>query len=314
MKGHKVLVDHGKIQLKVTDLMGNTFFCAVLKGGNLGTSQEIFFPDIFQSLNLKPISDVDISDLKFAVDNEIDFIIASHIEGGLPIKRIKAILTECNNNNAGNNIKILTKIQTRYAVDEVEEIIAESDGVIFSPSVEIETKVIPFMYRMILNMCKVNMKVMFTALDAPLEYNSSVECEVVNWLMSSGDGSMIIRDAAKGREQLATVTRLEEITSFIATSSVEGFCCNQVDEFCLHYHNQLVVLASTAVTASLTTHATAIFILSENDLLAYGVYFHLPKCVVIPIVMSDKIARQLNIFYGFIPLSYAAAIVNKIGI
>lgn len=254
--------------------------------------KEIFCPDIFKFLNLNHINDADISDLKFAVDNDIDFIIASHIECGTTIKKIREHLN-------GSNIKVLTKIQNRYAVDEIDELVAESDAIIFSPSIEIETKVIPFMYRMILSMCKANMKAMFITLSAPLEY--SEECEVVNWLMSMGDGSMITLDAAEGREQLTTITRLEGINLFMAS---HGDFCNQADEFCLHYHDQLVVMASTAVTSSLCSNAIAIFILSENDLLARGVYFHLPKCVVIAIVRSDKIARQLSILNGFIALSY----------
>lgn len=284
--------------------MGDTFFCNVLKGGDLQPGQEIFFPDISKFLNLNPINDDDMRDLKFAVEHDVDFIITSHIENASTIKKIKSLLNE-----GGGNVKVLSKIQNPYAVDNIEEILHESDGIIFAPSVEIEKRVIPFMYRMVLCMCKVNMRVMFLALDTFLEYGDE-ECEVVNWLMSSGDGCMITRDAAEGREQLATLTRLEEINSFIA-SSCESFC-NQVDEFCLHYHNQLVVLASSAVTSSLTTHATAIFILSENDLLAYSVYFHLPKCVVIPIVGCDKIARFLNILNGFLPLSYAAFLKKNV--
>lgn len=290
--GHEALIDHGLIQLKVTDIVGDTFFCSVLKGGLLKVGKEIFFPDIYKFINLKPIHEADVNNLKFAIKNDIDFIIASHVECALTIKQIKEHLN-------GSNVKVLTKIQNRYAVDEIDEIVMESDAIIFSPSIEIETKVIPFMYRMILSICKANMKPMFKTLDAPLEY--SEECEVVNWLMSAGDGSMITRDAAEGREQLVTTTRLEGINSFIATH--EEFC-NQADEFCLHYHDQLVVLASTAVTASLCANASAIFILSENDLLARGVYFHLPKCVVIAIVNCDKVARQLSILNGFISLSY----------
>lgn len=158
---------------------------------------------------------------------------------------------------------------------------------------------------MILSMCKVNMKLCFYALDTPLEH--SVECEVVNWLMSSGDGIMLWRDAL----QLESVTRLSEVSSYIEESREEF--CNQADEFCLHYHDQLVVLASCAVTISLTTNAAAIFILSENDLLALGVYFHSPKCVVIPIISAKcaRVARQLNILNGFIPLCLHSAPVDK---
>jgi pyruvate kinase len=294
--GHKVLIDHGRIQLKVIGaFLNGDFFCNVIKGGELKAGQDVFFPEIFKFLELKPIAEDDFRDLRFAVENDIDFIIASHVECGLNIREIKS--------HIGPHIKVLAKIQNRFAVDEIGEIVAESDGIIFAPSVEIEAKVIPFMYRIILYTCKVNMKVLFITLDAPLEYTA--ECEVVNWLMSSGDGSMITRDAAEGREQLATLTRLEGINSFISSS--REAMCSQVDEFCLHYHDHLIVLSSNAVTLSLTTSACAIFILSENDLLASGVYFHLPKCVVIPIVESDKIARQLNIFNGFVPLCWRDA-------
>jgi pyruvate kinase len=113
--GHKILIDHGKITLKVTDLMGNNFFATVIKGeGELKTNQEIFFPDIFRFLNLKLIPDNDLRDLKFAVDNDVDFILASHVNCGLTIKEIKSHLE--------GKVKVLAKIQNRYAVDEIGEI------------------------------------------------------------------------------------------------------------------------------------------------------------------------------------------------
>lgn len=94
--------------------MGNNFFATVIEGnGELKVNQEIFFPDIFKFLNLKAIPDNDLSDLKFAVDNEVDFILASHVTCGLTIKEIKSHLDV--------NVKVLTKIQNRYAVDEIGE-------------------------------------------------------------------------------------------------------------------------------------------------------------------------------------------------
>lgn len=94
--------------------MGDSFYATVIKGnGELKVNQEIFFPDIFKFLNLKAIPDSDVKDLEFAVDNDVDFILASHIHCGLTIKQIKSHLF-------GRNVKVLAKIQN--AVDEIGEI------------------------------------------------------------------------------------------------------------------------------------------------------------------------------------------------
>lgn len=97
--------------------MGDNFFATVIKGnGELKINQEIFFPDINKFLNLKPIPDSDLRDLEFAVDNDVDFILASHVQCGLTIKKIKSHLFGC-------NVKVLSKIQNRYAVDEIGKIL-----------------------------------------------------------------------------------------------------------------------------------------------------------------------------------------------
>jgi pyruvate kinase len=88
---HTVLVNHGQIELKVIEIIGYTFTCTVISAkSTLKVNQDIQIPEIYQQLNLKPVTDDDISDIKFGVENNIDFIIASNIECGLVIDEIRA--------------------------------------------------------------------------------------------------------------------------------------------------------------------------------------------------------------------------------
>lgn len=287
----RVLIDHGNIEMTVKDIIGDRMTCTVTKSGVIRTNQDICIPEVSHLLDIKPISEKDEEDIQFAIDNGIDFLIASHIKCGLVIDEIRTLL-----GNHHENIRILAKVQNKLAVDKIEEIVDKSDGIIFLPSNEMEASVVPFIQKMILNICKSKMKIFLVHLDAKV--GTTEIYELANEYFNSIDGVILTRNATSNRnEQFETLRSLERVKC-VVTENQSKYKAS----FCLEYHEPLGTLASSSVTSSFTSNASGILVISNNDLLAQYVYYNEPKCPIVAVVQNKKIAKHLNIFNGIIPL------------
>jgi pyruvate kinase len=169
----------------------------------------------------------------------------------------------------------------------------KADGIIVAPSSEISNDLVPFIRSMAVNVCRNKMKLCFVNVSTCID--TSETYELVNWFIDSGDGVVFTQDAASDANLVKNVEILENISSELRQFENER-------ESCIECEDNLSVLASIAVTSSINTIASAIIILSGNYSLTQFVYFHRPKCTVIPVSNDARVIRQLNIFNGTVPL------------
>lgn len=281
------------IRLKVDDIFGDTVTCSVLKGGTLRSFQSVLIPDLVKHFRLPFISDRDKECLEFAVENEVDFIFASHVECGDWIEQIREVIGV-----AGKEIKIFAKVQNRFGVDEVEEIALKFDGVIFAPTADIEPKLIPMIQRLVAQVCKAKMKPCLMTVDSELVATEIYE--IVNWSLDSGDGVVMTRGAAEGKtkplESMQTLQNIRTVTK-------EFYDDSRLDEVSQVWDTSNA-LASACVSSSINTEASAIIVLTESEKIAEFVHQLRPKCEVIAITSNQKTARQLNILDKVTPLFY----------
>src|SRR5690606_9248180 len=122
--GNKILIDDGLIELEVVEVVSETDVrCLVLNGGTVKDHKGINLPDT--SVNLPAITEKDIEDIKFGIENEVDFIAASFIRKAEDVVEIRKILEEY----GGEHIDIISKIENREGVENIDEIIEASDGI-----------------------------------------------------------------------------------------------------------------------------------------------------------------------------------------
>ena len=297
-KNYLMFIDDGTVKLIVEDIFSYVITCRVIKKGILVSNQSIFIPEIMKSLNLPVVSEKDKMNLKFAVEHDIDFIFASHVERGEWIDDIRKVLKDF----GGEKIKIYAKIQNRFGVDEMEEIVAKADGIVFSPTNDIAPIKIPMIQQMLLVLCKKKMKLCFIKIDS--EMFPSEIYQAVNWFMEFGDGTVMTRCSSEGKTKpLESMTILKNIRKFLAEEP-RDFNFN-VSKATSDVNSES--LASAAVLSAFTTNSSAIIITSESEEFVHLVYFYQPKCEIIVVMKNPKTCRQLNILDKVTPLIYESA-------
>ena len=122
-KGDRILVDDGLIELEVTEVIDKDIHCTVLNGGVLGDTKGINVPGV--EINLPSITQQDIDDIRFGIENDVDFIAASFVRKAEDVTEIRKILDKYN----GQDIKIISKIENRQGVNRIDEILLVSDGI-----------------------------------------------------------------------------------------------------------------------------------------------------------------------------------------
>lgn len=158
--GTTILVDDGLIGLEVKKIEGKDIICTVVNGGKLGHRKSINVPGI--SLKLPGLKEKDIQDLKDGARVGFDFVAGSFIRNVDDVKNIRKILDE----NGGENIKIICKIENQEGVDNLEEIIDASDGIMIARgdmAVEIPLEIVPIIQKKIIKLCNQKGKIVITA-------------------------------------------------------------------------------------------------------------------------------------------------------
>ena len=122
-RGSRVLLDDGLIELQVESVEAEDIHCVVVNGGNLSSNKGVNIPGI--KVNLPSLTEKDISDLKFGVENGFDIVAASFIRRAADVTNIRRILEDF----GGENIQIISKIENQEGVDNIDSILEVSDGI-----------------------------------------------------------------------------------------------------------------------------------------------------------------------------------------
>lgn len=120
--GTRIFLDHGRIGLIALEVEVNTILCKIENSGLLGSRVSVSVPEVV--MDIPPITDRDRSDLKFCVEQKIDFVIVSFARSAELVEHVRQILGE-----KGKQIKIIAKIETKEGIENLTEIIQAADGI-----------------------------------------------------------------------------------------------------------------------------------------------------------------------------------------
>ncbi|WP_074015791.1 pyruvate kinase PykF [Fusobacterium massiliense] len=297
--GNVVLVDDGLLEMDVQEIVGNEVICVARNSGELGENKGINLPNV--SVNLPALATKDIEDLKFGCKNNIDFVAASFIRKAEDVKEVRRVLVE----NGGERIQIISKIENQEGLDNFDEILAESDGIMVARGdlgVEIPAEEVPFAQKMMIKKCNKAGKIVITAtqmLDSMIKNPRPTRAEandVANAIIDGTDAVMLSGETAKGKYPLEAV----EVMNRIATKTDPTIPAFYVSEVVNSYDITSAVAEGSADISD-RLNAKLIVVATESGRAARDMRRYFPKANILAITNNEKTANQLILTRGVIP-------------
>lgn len=297
--GAKILIDDGLVGLKVQKISGEDIYTVVENGGEISSHKGVNVPDT--NLSLEALTESDIEDLKFGVEMGVDFIAASFVRTKEDIYNIRKVLEE-----AGDfSTLIISKIESKSAMDNIDEIIDASDGIMVARGdlgVEIETEEVPIAQKQIIKKCNLKGKAVITAtqmLDSMMRNPRPTRAEandVSNAVLDGTSAVMLSGETAGGSfpvQAVETMRKIVEVTeksmdfSQILQRKIEEISNTTTNAIgkstCQMARDLGVKLILTATTSGNTSRAISKF---------------RPKCLILAATPDTKVRRQLNLEWG----------------
>lgn len=301
-KGSRILVDDGLIELEVDQIKGKDICCTIINGGKVGNNKGINVPGA--EIHLPSVTKQDIEDIQFGIENDIDFIAASFVRTADDVAEIKKILEK----NGGHGIKIISKIENRQGIKNIDEIIMVSDGIMVARGdlgVEIPVEEVPIVQKMLIEKCYRNGKPVITAtqmLDSMIRNPRPTRAEASDVANAIYDGTSVIMlsgETAAGKypvETLKTMSRIAEK----AENSMDYW-----KRFLSAQFEMLPTITNAISHATCTTamdlKASAIITVTKSGHTARMISRFRPDCPIIATTVSPKVQRQMSLSWGVIP-------------
>lgn len=298
--GDKILIDDGLIGLEVISTTATEIKCKVLNGGPVKNNKGVNVPNV--KIQLPALTPKDINDIKFGIEQGIDFIAASFIRKASDVLAIRQVLEE---NNA-HDIHIISKIENQEGLDNLEEILAVSDGLMVARGdlgVEIPIEEVPLAQKLMIKLCNKAGKPVITAtqmLDSMQKNPRPTRAEstdVANAIFDGTDAIMLSGETAAGKYPLESVRIMATIAEAAEKALDYDALIKNMEKSEIDDSVTYAVSHATCTTAN-DLEASAIITATASGFTARKVSKFKPKSPVIAATTSEKVRRKLALFWG----------------
>lgn len=302
--GTKILVDDGKIDLKVTAIKGSKVICKVVTGGKLSNHKSINIPNV--EIPMPYLNDVDKSDLLFGIEHNVEYIAASFVRCADDLKKLRKFLKD----NGGQDIKVISKIENGQGINNFDEILELSDGIMVARGdmgVEINFEKIPAIQKMMIEKCNREGKIVVTAtqmLESMTENPRPTRAEVSDVANAIYDGTTVIMlsgESAAGRHPVEAVRTMANIA--VNAENTINYYEKYVDSSADMEPNLKNAICASAYNAAKYLDAKAIVVLTRSGATANILSRFHPECPVIAATISERGRNQLNLVWGITPVA-----------
>ena len=300
--GDRILLNNGLVIFEVTALEGKNAKCKVIVGGELSNRKSMNFPN--KTMTQEYLSEVDKSDLLFGIKNDIDFVAASFISCEADIRAVRDFLDE----NGGQNIDIIAKIENRAGVDNIDEICKIADGVMVARGdlgVEIPFVEVPAIQKHLIKKCRMLGKRVITAtemLESMIYNPRPTRAEISDVANAVYDGSsaiMLSGETAVGAHPAEAVRYMAEIAEFTENG------INYTDRFrtaSFQIRNNADAVSHATCAMAIDVNAKCIVVNSISGMTARMVSRFRCAVDIVGLTTSEKVWRKLNMSWGVLPV------------
>ncbi|HAF59683.1 MAG TPA: pyruvate kinase [Clostridiales bacterium UBA9856] len=298
--GDVILIDDGLVELKVREVVnGEDIRCTVLNSGVIKKHKGINVPGI--RINMPPMTEKDRADIEFGIQKGIDFIAGSFVRTAEDVLAIRQVLKE----NKAEHIQIISKIENREGVDNIDEIIRVSDGIMVARGdlgVEIPAEELPLLQKQIIRKCNKVGKPVITAtqmLDSMIRNPRPTRAEVTdiaNAILDGTDAIMLSGETAAGKYPVESV----ETMSQIARKTEEAM---DYSKLLMDRHQEREATVTDAIShatcnIAMSLDASAILTATSTGYTARMVSKFRPKQAIIATTTDERVQRRLCLSWG----------------
>lgn len=307
-KNQIVYVDDARLEFKVISTTKTEIFTKVTVGGYLGSRKGFTAPGA--SYNIPSITEKDKEDLKFGIENGVDWIASSFVRTADDIKPLQKIMREM-----GKRIPIIAKIERPEAIKNIKSILDNYEGIMVARGdlgIELSLDEVPIIQKNIIRECNRLGRPVITAtqmLDSMMSNPRPTRAEVsdvANAVIDGSDAVMLSGETAVGKYPIDAVTVMDNIITHTEKSlDIRSICHWKLDE----YKSSSVTEAVAESSANLATelNATAIITCTYGGQTARMTAKYRPSSPIIAAASSEETARKMTLFWGVHPINVSRA-------
>lgn len=301
--GSRILIDDGLIEMEVVSIQDTDIVCLVKNGGMISNRKGVNVPNA--ELSMPYVSETDYKDICFGIKQDFDFIAASFVRTAEDVLTIRKILEE----QGRPTIGIIAKIENKQGVNNIDEIIKVSDGIMVARGdmgVEIPFEEVPAIQKMIIQKVYKAGKWVITAtqmLDSMMKNPRPTRAEAADVANAVYDGTsavMLSGETAAGRYPVEALKAMVKI----ATSAEENInYANRMKKRTITMNQDITsAIAHATCTTAMELDATAIVTISHSGRTARMVSKYRPGVPIIGCSVDPRVCRQLSLSWGVTPV------------
>lgn len=303
--GDTVLIDDGKIRMVVEETTQTEIICTVKNGGKVSNHKGINVPKV--RLNMEYLSDVDRSDLLFGIEKDVDYVAASFVRKGEDVRQLRLFLDE----HGGQRIKIISKIENMEGIENFEEILEVSDGIMVARGdmgVEVEFERLPGIQKRFIKRCQQSGKIVITAtqmlesmIASPVPTRAEIT-DVANAVFDGTSAVMLSGESAMGQYPVEAVKAMAKIALQAELDDPRFASGGVTIRHEMDAEDTTNAVGHAACTLAKDIHAAAILAITKTGYTASRMSKFRPVTRIIAATPHEKTFHQMAMVWGVQPL------------
>ncbi|CAD5164294.1 unnamed protein product [Musa acuminata subsp. malaccensis] len=305
-----LLVDGGMMSLTVRSKTADTVKCKVIDGGELKSRRHLNVRG--KSATLPSITEKDWEDIKFGVDNQVDFYAVSFVKDAKVIHELKDYLKRCN-----ADIHVIPKIESADSVPNLQSIISASDGAMVARGdlgAELPIEDVPLLQEEIIRRCRSMQKPVIVAtnmLESMINHPTPTRAEVSDIAIAVREGAdaiMLSGETAHGKYPLKAVkvmhnvaSKTESTISSTVKHSIPAMVVQAVSGEDFSQSRMSALFASHA-TAMANTVGTPIIVFTQTGSMAILLSHYRPSSTIFAFTNEERVKQRLSLYHGVLPI------------
>lgn len=311
--GERILMDDGKLEVRVIGKDGTDVITEVVYGGSMKSKKGVNLPNT--KVSMPAVTDKDWADLDFGLENDVEWIALSFVREASEIIDIKKYIA-----SKGKNTRVIAKIEKPEAIVNIDEIIAVTDGLMVARGdlgVELPAEEVPMIQKMLVEKCNRAAKPVIVAtqmlesmIDAPRPTRAEIN-DIANSVLDGADAVMLSAETASGKYPILAVESMANTIRQVETST---------DKIYFRYHahvneeptknvlNDNVVMSACRLARD--TKAKAVIGITTSGYTAFRLSHHRPKADLYIFSSDARLRNTLGLYWGVQVLPYTPDLTN----